>query len=79
MRLGLVHNSTVQIEGFEGDFLVLDKMNRRYKKRIDIYMGIDVVSAREWGRTKRTIYWKVARESEFDKRYQYELDKDSLK
>ncbi len=79
MRLGLVHNSKVQIEGFEEDFLVLDKMNGRYKKRIDIYMGIDVKSAREWGRKKRIIYWKVARESEFDKRYQYEPDKDSLK
>ncbi len=74
MYLGLVHNRKVRIEGLEGEFVVMDKMNSRYKKKIDIYMGIDVQAAREWGRKKRTIFWVVKRDSDYDKRYQYQPD-----
>ena len=35
--------------------LVKDKMNARFKKHIDIYMGTDIQEAREWGRKKVTI------------------------
>ena len=55
LALGLKHNSEVKIEGFEGTYLVKDKMHRRWKERIDIYMGNDVKSAREWGKRKVTI------------------------
>jgi 3D (Asp-Asp-Asp) domain-containing protein len=34
-------------------------MNKRWKKKIDIYMGENVVQAREWGRQKVEISWKV--------------------
>ncbi len=71
LRLGLVHGTSVRIEGLEGDYLVLDKMNSRYTKRIDIFMGLDVDSARAWGVRKRNIEWEVERESKYDKRYQY--------
>lgn len=71
LRLGLVHGTAVRIEGLEGDYLVLDKMNSRYTKRIDIFMGLDVDSARSWGVRKRNIEWEVERESKYDKRYQY--------
>ena len=33
---GLIHNTKVKIEGFDSLFTVKDKMNRRWKKRIDI-------------------------------------------
>ena len=58
LELGLTNNTKVRIEGLEGDYLVLDKMNKRWEKKIDIYMGTDVKKAREWGKRKVTIYWE---------------------
>ena len=57
IALGLRHNTRVTIEGFEGYFLVKDKMNKRWTKRIDIYMGNDVEAAREWGVRQVRITW----------------------
>ena len=57
--LGLTHNTKVRIEGFPGTWLVLDKMNKRWTKKIDIYMGLDEEAAREWGKRKVTISWEV--------------------
>lgn len=57
LELGLTHRTPVRIEGLEGEFLVLDKMNRRWKKKIDIYMGEDIYAAREWGRRTVVISW----------------------
>lgn len=54
---GLHYGMEVTIDGFEGKYLVLDKMQRRWTKKIDIYMGKDVAKAREWGRQKVTIRW----------------------
>ncbi|WP_425223582.1 3D domain-containing protein [Psychroserpens sp.] len=59
LKLGLVHNTPVIIEGLEGTYLVKDKMNRRYRNKIDIYMGTDVKAAREWGRRKLNISYRV--------------------
>jgi 3D (Asp-Asp-Asp) domain-containing protein len=55
---GLSKNTKVRIEGLEGHYVVMDKMNRRWKKRIDIYYGNDVKAAKKWGARKITIYWK---------------------
>jgi 3D (Asp-Asp-Asp) domain-containing protein len=60
---GLVHNKVVFIEGFEGEYLVKDKMNKRYKKRIDIFMGKDLKRAREFGKRKLKIWWEVEPEN----------------
>lgn len=57
--LGLTHNTKVRIEGLPGTYRVADKMNQRWEKRIDIYMGNDVEAAKEWGKKKVTISWKV--------------------
>ncbi|MEM6845839.1 MAG: hypothetical protein AAF944_05605 [Bacteroidota bacterium] len=54
---GLGHNSKVKIEGLSGTYRVLDKMNKRWKKRIDIYMGNDIQKAREWGKQQVEISW----------------------
>ena len=52
---GLVHNTKVKIQGFDSLFTVKDKMNRRYRKRIDIYMGNDVKKAKKWGKKRVNI------------------------
>jgi 3D (Asp-Asp-Asp) domain-containing protein len=57
IALGLGHNAVVRIEGFPGEYRVLDKMAKRWKKKIDIYMGNDARAAREWGVRKVTIHW----------------------
>lgn len=53
--MGLGHNAEVEIKGLPGVWVVKDKMNRRWKKKIDIYMGEDIEAAREWGKRKVTI------------------------
>ena len=58
LKLGLTHNKKVKIEGLKGSYLILDKMNKRWEKKIDIYMGTDVKKAKEWGKKKVTIYWE---------------------
>jgi len=55
LDLGLVHNTKVKLEGFNGLFIVKDKMNMRWTKRIDIYMGSDVKKAKNWGKKKINI------------------------
>ncbi len=56
---GLSHNTLVTIEGLEGTYLVKDKMNRRWRNRIDVYMGTDVKAAKKWGRRKVSIRYRV--------------------
>jgi 3D (Asp-Asp-Asp) domain-containing protein len=56
---GLTRNKLVKIEGLPGKFRVLDKMNRRWKQKIDIYMGINQERAKEWGIQEVTIKWEV--------------------
>lgn len=56
--MGLTHEKKVKIEGLDGYYVVRDKMNKRWKKKIDIYMGEDREKALEWGKQKVTIHWK---------------------
>jgi 3D (Asp-Asp-Asp) domain-containing protein len=56
---GLGHNARVRIEGLAGEYVVKDKMNKRWKEKIDIYMGTDVKAARLWGKREVRITWKV--------------------
>lgn len=53
---GLVYNSPVLIEGMDSTFLVKDKMNKRWTNKIDIYMGLDIDAARNWGKQEIDIY-----------------------
>ena len=59
VKQGLTRNQLVKIEGLPGKFRVLDKMNQRWKQKIDIYMGINKERAKEWGIQEVTIKWKV--------------------
>lgn len=52
IKRGLTHQTPVKIEGFEGVFVVNDKMHPRWRNKIDIYMGADKQKALKWGRRK---------------------------
>lgn len=60
LRKGLVRGQRVRIQGLKGEFVVLDKMPRRWKNHIDIFMGKDVRAARHWGRRRVKISWVPA-------------------
>jgi 3D (Asp-Asp-Asp) domain-containing protein len=56
MKAGLTCGTKVKIEGF-GEFIVWDKMDDRWTRRIDIHMGKKVEKAEEWGEKKLRISW----------------------
>jgi 3D (Asp-Asp-Asp) domain-containing protein len=56
-QYGLKHKQKVRIKGLKGEYLVLDKMNKRWRKKIDIYMGMNKRKAFSWGRRKVEILW----------------------
>lgn len=58
LELGLVRGVQVRIEGLPGEYAVLDKMARRWRRRIDIYMGKDLEAARAWGVREVRIHWR---------------------
>ena len=55
---GLEHGTEVHIEGLDGAYVVRDKMNRRWTRKIDIYMGRDQAAARDWGVREVEIHWQ---------------------
>lgn len=57
LDIGLGRGAEVKIEGLPGTWVVMDKMNARWEKRIDIYMGMDLEAAREWGKQSVIIHW----------------------
>ncbi len=57
LEAGLGHRVEVQIEGLSGTWTVLDRTASRHRNRIDIYMGVDVQAAREWGIREVVIHW----------------------
>ncbi len=59
IRLGLTHNTPVKIEGLDSIYLVKDKMHRRKKNQIDIYMGVDVKKAKKWGIKRLKIQYGI--------------------
>jgi len=54
---GLTNGKKVHIDGLEGEFVVLDVMHKKWKNKIDIYMGVDRQKALKFGRKKVTIRW----------------------
>lgn len=56
-RYGLRNGTRVRISGLRGYYRVRDKMNKRFRKRIDIYMGTNRRRALRWGRRSVNIYW----------------------
>ena len=60
LELGLERGSEVKIEGLPGHYLVLDKMHKRWERKIDIYMGNDLERAIEWGKQQVVITWTAS-------------------
>jgi len=58
LKLGLTNKTKVTIDGLPGTYVVLDKMNKRWKKKIDIYMDCNLKKAIHWGKKKVTIRWE---------------------
>ena len=56
-RYGMKNGTKVRIGGLRGYYRVRDKMNKRYRKRIDIYMGVNRRKALRWGRRSVVVYW----------------------
>ncbi|WP_237332492.1 3D domain-containing protein [Zobellia amurskyensis] len=64
LNLGLDRGTQVKIKGLDGIYVVMDKMNSRWKNKIDVYMGTDVEKARDWGKKKIKIEYRVKREAD---------------
>ena len=62
IKMGLDHNTEVKIKGLDGNYKVLDKMNKRWEKKIDIYFGLDREKALEWGKKQVEITWYTEEE-----------------
>ena len=57
LLMGITRGVEVTIEGLPGTYVVMDKLNKRWKQRIDIYMGADKEAAKQWGKRQVTIRW----------------------
>jgi 3D (Asp-Asp-Asp) domain-containing protein len=57
LKKGLSRGQRVRIHGYAGEFVVLDKMPKRWKKHIDIFMDKDIRGARRFGRRHVRISW----------------------
>ena len=58
LELGLTRGTRVRIDGLAGEYVVLDKMGKRWRRKIDIYMGDDIGAARRWGIRPVRIHWR---------------------
>lgn len=56
-RMGMGHKTQVRIKGLPGTYMVMDRMHHRWKKKIDIYMGVDRAKAMRWGKRQVEITW----------------------
>ena len=63
LKMGLKRNSVVKIKGLPGTYLVKDKMHKRWRNKIDIYMGTSKKKALKWGRKKVTLIWYKGKSS----------------
>ena len=68
LKMGLGNGTVVTIDGFSHKYKVLDKMNKRWRKKIDIYMGTNRRRALRWGKKGVTIRWAKTSE-ELKKEY----------
>jgi 3D (Asp-Asp-Asp) domain-containing protein len=55
---GLGFGSRVEIEGLPGEWIVMDRMHSRWRRKIDVYMGNDVEAATLFGEKRVHIRWR---------------------
>jgi 3D (Asp-Asp-Asp) domain-containing protein len=58
LAMGLKPGMLVSIDSLAGRYIILDKMDARWTKRIDIFFDKDVKDAREWGERRMVIRWR---------------------
>jgi LysM repeat protein len=56
-KYGITNGSKVRISGLPGIYTVRDKMNKKWRRKIDIYMGTSRWRALRWGRRRVTLYY----------------------
>ncbi len=56
-RYGITNGKKVRISGLKGIYTVRDKMNKKWRRKIDIYMGTSRWRALRWGRRRVTLYY----------------------
>jgi len=56
--MGLGHETKVCVEGMPGLWTVRDKMARRWKRKVDLYLGTDEEAALEFGKRRLVIRWR---------------------
>ena len=56
-RYGITNGKKVRISGLKGIYTVRDKMNKKWHRKIDIYMGTSRWRALRWGRRRVTLYY----------------------
>jgi len=56
-KYGITNGTKVRISGLPGIYTVRDKMNKKWHRRIDIYMGVDHRRTNRWGKRRVTLYY----------------------
>jgi 3D (Asp-Asp-Asp) domain-containing protein len=57
-KAGLDFGTRVEIEGLDGEWVVLDRMPPKWQRKIDVYMGEDEAAARRFGERTVRIRWR---------------------
>jgi len=57
LEAGLKPGMEITIDSLAGRYIILDKMDGRWKRRIDISFGRDVKPPRQWGERRVVIRW----------------------
>jgi len=56
-KYGITNGKKVRISGLSGIYTVRDKMNKKWRRKIDIYMGTSRWRALRWGKRRVTLYY----------------------
>lgn len=56
-EFGITNGTKVRISGLSGIYTVRDKMNRKWRRKIDIYMGLNNARALRWGKRRVILYY----------------------
>ena len=56
-EFGITNGSKVRISGLSGVYTVRDKMNKKWRRRIDIYMGLNAARSRRWGKRRVVLFY----------------------
>jgi len=57
-RAGLRFGTRVEIDGY-GEWVVLDRMAPRWRRKVDLYMGNDEAAAERFGKRQVQIRWRL--------------------